>query len=248
MEKSLNEYKIGDEMLYGKITEIFSSGPNYIFYECNSDGQIAYQVLGYDENWAILLDNNLEEIFALIPNPKKRRRYLGRIAAAHHSTLHGNPEAGVKLLEKVRDTIINQYKVRSRLTYLLGSLSIVILNLIITVLINSIWETSIIEQWLLIWNIITFGSLGGFLSISFTFKKLQIDFEENLYIPILAGISRIFIAMISSIIVYSVIKADLLLGFVNESNNIYIFYAFGALSGFSESFVPNILKKIEKDD
>lgn len=248
MEKPLNEYKIGDEMFYGKISEIFSSGPNYIFYECNSDGYIAYQILGDSGDWSSHLDNSLAEIFALIPNPKKRRRFLGRIAAAHHNAFHGNPEAGIKLLEKVRDTIINDHKVRSRLTYLLGSLSLVILNLIVAVLINSIWKANITGQGLLVWNIITFGSLGGFLSISFTFKKLQIDFEENLYIPVLTGISRIFIAMISSIIVFAIIKADLLLGFVNDANNLYIFYAFGALSGFSESFVPSILKKIEKED
>lgn len=54
--------------------------------------------------------------------------------------------------------------------------------------------------------------------------------------------------MISSLIVYSIIKSDLILGIFNEGKNDYIFFAFGALSGFSESFVPNILKKIEKEN
>ena len=34
---------------------------------------------------------------------------------------------------------------------------------------------------------------------------------------------------------------------MNKFESNYLYYALGALSGFSEGFVPNILKSIEKD-
>lgn len=156
-----HEYKIGDELAHGRISEIFSSGENFIICECNSDGYIAYQTIGYHGEWATPLNSVLAEIFSLIPEPKRRRKYLGRIANAFHDALMGNPDAGIKLLENVRDTILTKFKIRSRLSYLLGSLSVVFLNIFIALLMNSIFRSDLLNRAILIWNIVTFGSLGG---------------------------------------------------------------------------------------
>lgn len=38
----------------------------------------------------------------------------------------------------------------------------------------------------------------------------------------------------------------MLLGVLNEVNNIYVFYMFSVVAGFSETFVPDLLSKMEK--
>ena len=103
------------------------------------------------------------------------------------------------------------------------------------------------SYFILLFTIATFGSLGGFLSVSINVNKLDLDIDGGANIQILTGFSRIFISMISSLIIFVIIKSDLALGIINDVKNNNIFYALAVISGFSETFVPNIIKNIESE-
>jgi len=242
------DYEVGDDLGIGRITNIFSAGNNFIFYEADNSGDVSYEVRGFPENWKAPLNPKIVEIHALLPNYKYRKRYANRIASAFQDCLFNNEAAAIQLLDKIKETIIYSFKLRARLCYLISSLVFVVINLIIAILLNFVFKSYVPNPIILLFNIATFGSFGGFLSISFNFRKIVIDYEENFYIPILTGISRIFISMISSIIIFSIIRSELILALINKTNSYYLFYAVGALSGFSESFVPNVLKSIDKED
>jgi hypothetical protein len=51
--------------------------------------------------------------------------------------------------------------------------------------------------------------------------------------------------MASSLILYVIIKSNFALGFVEKLDSNYAIYSFSCVAGFSEYFVPNILKKLD---
>ncbi|HSC38559.1 MAG TPA: hypothetical protein VLD19_11820, partial [Chitinophagaceae bacterium] len=68
-------------------------------------------------------------------------------------------------------------------------------------------------------------------------------------LQLLSSLSRIFISMLSGIIVYALIQSDFLLGFLKKEGNnqiIYIYYVLAVVSGFSETFIPDVLGGVEK--
>ncbi len=93
--------------------------------------------------------------------------------------------------------------------------------------------------------VISCGTLGGFLSIASGINKVSIDPDDDYSV---AGISRILIALISSLIIYITLKANIFPEFSsffleNPSNPDIWRVAFISVSaGFTESFVPNLLK------
>jgi len=60
------------------------------------------------------------------------------------------------------------------------------------------------------------------------------------------GAFRIVIALISGVMVYFLIEAKLLLTVLKDAADLYVFIVISFASGFSETLVPNIVKKIEK--
>ncbi len=131
--------------------------------------------------------------------------------------------------------------------YIASAMIFVVFNAVIVFLISDIFKSYISSNAILLFKIATCGSFGGFLSVSLNINKLNLDFDGSPAIQFFTGFSRIFISMISAIIMYYLIKSDIVLGLINYINNNNVFYALGIVSGFSETFVPNIIKSVEKD-
>ena len=195
-------------MPLGKIRRILNTGTNYFFYEANNSGKVAYSVKGFPSDWKTPLNTLLADIYALLPKAKDKRRYSGRIAGAFVDCLFGNTDEAIKLLEKILQLIKHSHKLRAKLCYIVSALIIVLINIILLFHVNVVFKTKLPELFILLFNIATFGSFGGFLSISFNFKKIANEYEENLYIPIITGISRIIISLISSVIVFAIFKSE----------------------------------------
>ena len=94
--------------------------------------------------------------------------------------------------------------------------------------------------------ILTCGAMGGFLSVSLNVWKLDIDLDASRQINCAAGSSRILIAMVASIFAYFAIKSQLILSILSDSN--YGIYLASFASGFSESFIPNVIRKLSEKD
>lgn len=95
-------------------------------------------------------------------------------------------------------------------------------------------------------TVIICGCLGGFLSVAYGIKKIIINPDDDF---VVVGVSRIFIAVISSIIIYVTVKADIVSDlsqlFLNDSSKVDLWKVgfISVIAGFIESLVPNLLKK-----
>jgi len=53
--------------------------------------------------------------------------------------------------------------------------------------------------------------------------------------------------MFSGLIVFVLIKSELLMPQLNEQDNMYFIYILAIVAGFSETLIPNLINKIEND-
>lgn len=195
--------------------------------------------------------NKLEDIAPQIANIRAinfQKKFVGlQIAHAIKIALENCPTEALVILNNVEKKVLYIKELSGKLSYMLGSLMLLMNNLLVSLLLIFKYESNIphIEKRVIfIWFVATFGSLGGFLSISINLKNYLVDYEAGILINMLAGVTRILISMIASIFILMVIKSNLLLGIIGESSH-YAVFAFAILAGFSESFVPNTLKKLE---
>jgi hypothetical protein len=90
----------------------------------------------------------------------------------------------------------------------------------------------------------TFGAIGGLLSIAIYIDKHEEKFSRFMIQRVYAGLFRILIAMLSGLIIYILFRSDLIVGFNDQSNN-FLKYALAIISGFSQNLVPNLANKSE---
>lgn len=92
------------------------------------------------------------------------------------------------------------------------------------------------------------GSIGGFFSLSVGLKKIVCEKEVSSFLYVVYGLERIIISIFASTIIYFAIKAELIFGTYNKAANPLVGYiVLSFLAGFSETLVPNLMKKIEKE-
>ncbi len=92
------------------------------------------------------------------------------------------------------------------------------------------------------------GALAGFFSVSLGIKNLNFDLDARSYLIISYGFMRLFVAIIASLFIYYAIRSGFVFANLQSdvSTGIATLYVLAFLSGFSEHFVPNVLKKIEQ--
>lgn len=172
------------------------------------------------------------------------------IARAISQALDSNVENAQRILSAVQDRLHNLRTIRGRLEYQLGSFVVALLVvgfLGIALLLLNQQGGSVLSP-LRLAQVASCGALGGFLSVSIGIRKLEIDPDADWRINGIAGASRIVIAMIGSIFVYFAIVSGLVLGNLSiEDSNAGVF-AISVAAGFSESFVPNILRQMTQGD
>lgn len=239
--------KKGQTFMGHKIIDIYYANENFILYK-SPDG-IRYD--NKESNTETLLSPIKNQI-AKVRNAQVKsygdKKIEDRIASAIVECYSGNVESALNILDKTYDEIISHRKVAARLYYIGSSIVFVIINALISICLNLFISEDNQVLCVYLFTIATFGSLGGFLSMSLNFKSLDFDIDGGAKVQVLTAFSRIFISMVSSLIIYAIIKSDIALGFINDTDNKYIFYTLAAVSGFSEKFVPNIIKSIEKEN
>lgn len=88
-----------------------------------------------------------------------------------------------------------------------------------------------------------FGSIiGGSLSMTFTVKSIKFDPSIGTIYYVLLSFERLALSIIAGVIAFIGVKAGLILNSI-DTVNIYMFLFIMILSGFSERFIPNILRE-----
>jgi hypothetical protein len=231
----------------GTVTKVYNRTPNYVIYETNHTGNVATASAGIDIKCMSGLQPLLIQLDSILTSKRERRKFSGRKAYAYMECLSGQPEVGKQVLENLLIAIQKYRKLKTRLIYMLSAISFVVINTILCALINTTWIDSLNKYIVLLFTVASFGSLGGLISVLIKIPKLELDIEGTAFLHVLDGLSRIFLSMVSSIIIFVLIKSDFVFCVINELDNKNLFYAFAIISGFSETFIPGIIKSIEKD-
>ena len=248
MEINFEDYKIGREVPNGKISNIFFMSEDFILFEINKNGAVNYEVKSDKIDLSTLncLNPCMIKINSLTTNKKERRKYAGNKANAMSDCFQGQSDSGLEILENLLISIKKYKTLKSRLTYMISSIIFVLINLTITALINTVYKEQLSTYLVFLFTIATFGSMGGLISVLTKIPSLDLDLEGGYFLQAIDGFSRIFLSMISSVIIYTLIKSNIILGAFNEISNDNILYAFSIISGFSEKFIPDMIKSIEK--
>ena len=241
------EYKPGDIINGHEIKSIFASANNYIVYSAKQSRKaVSFFHRGYPEDTFRPVAALLTQINGMRKRLSNCNRYNSNVAAAYVECLSRNPENAIQILETVKQQIERDFIHEAKIGYLKIFLGLILLNVSISLFF--FYTKNYIQYDLLreYFTVATFGSFGGFLSTMYKINRLSFENEDNKSLLFFLSISRVILSMLSSVIIYILIKSNIILGILNKAENIYVYYIFAVVAGFSETFIPDILKKIER--
>jgi hypothetical protein len=235
------DWDVGTINSKGKITKVHCKTNHFIIYDVDREKWFQYHTESDIINRTASIQKEWSAVINLISSETERKKYSPKIIGALRECFQGNSEAAKFKLEKIYASITSYKIIKGRLQYLSGAIVIMIVGSIFCYLINEETET---RHFILIGSIF-FGLSAGVLSVGSRLNNIIINIEaDHFWYYFIYGATRIFMSAISSVLVYVLIKSNILFGIVNESNY-YMFFSLGALSGFSESFIPNALRKVD---
>ncbi|WP_406826864.1 hypothetical protein [Pedobacter sp. KACC 23697] len=250
--------KVGQNDGNYEITKVFIEASEYFVYEIDTVN-IAESIRTYihteeDEDLNKIMDkyNSIRNCIADAKRDMYKALdpvvYKGRVAHLISQALSGGVTEAQKQFGILIDEVNKEYRHQflSRIIYLVSALSIVILGLVISffVYIDKITIVKNLEQFI---YIATAGAVGGFISISRRLREMVFARALPRYIFVIYAMERVFISVAGALAVFFIVKSNLALGFLNVKNQnpLYGYIVFSIVAGFSESFLPNLLIKLE---
>jgi hypothetical protein len=177
----------------------------------------------------------------------------GRIGFAIALAIRSGPEAAIALLDALLLDINSQYTENfiKRIAYLGGAFGVLCLFGVVSVAIRLASFKGLIgpkaETLELLLFVITSGVIGGFISVSYKLKSIAFERGVTWHYFLIYGIERLVISVLASLVLLFSIKANIIFGFVKDAPSpFYGYMFFGVLAGFSETLIPDLLIKMEK--
>jgi hypothetical protein len=254
-------YKVGEKEANGyTITKVFGRGDEYVVYEIDTKDLV--------DSLKVWIDTKVEEDKVPINHYNAVRAKFSEVKGLLYkvvdkttiktiishiliNAITGNPDKANTQFDDLVLQINKEYKEQfdNRLRLLISALlfSALLIGIAIFTYFNGC-----LKQHLHIRNLIFItagGSVGGFFSISIGVNKIVTEKDVSVWLYILYGIERIVVAIMASTIVYFAIQADFVFSVCKKMENPLIGYVtFSILAGFSETLVPNLLTKLEKEE
>jgi hypothetical protein len=253
--QSIKKIIVGNEDENGyKITNVLAKGNEYAIYEIDHSDinyKLRVQIDGEDNDTeAIIVEKynlvkqNYIEAKGLLYRSSNYGMMKNRVAHALASAL-SNPDKPdgaefTKLIEDINKEI--EAVIRNKSFYFLPSFILTIVAGIFFVCLNQ-WNDENNNCWIV--SFVAFSSfLGGTLSILSQPKRFHFEeFKVKRYY-IIAGLERIFLALIAGTIAYIILRSKFVFSQI-ELGDYWKFMTIIIVSAFSERFVPNMLSKIE---
>lgn len=216
-----------------------------------------------------LIHRDLSEIYGLQQGRLACREAINReIARAIMLALEDKAEDARSILNHLRARLVSMRNIEGRASYLgacMGSMLIALIALVVVSLAagaEEAWLKSTIVPLLgpdlLLLKVVVCGALGAFLSVCLSIQQLEIDAETPRKVNRISGITRLVIGMAGGLVVYLAIGAGLVLSDglsleVPDGQQLSAKVTAGILllalvAGFSEVFVPNILRRVGGDN
>jgi hypothetical protein len=259
-KEGFNRIAIGGVSRNGKkIYDVYAKGDDYAIYAIDSDRTINGMrtlIAASDPDDESPIENfqavkaeldQLKEVSYKTDNPS----YTTRVAQALSVAICGEPEKARSILTGILNSINQHYRERviGKLVYVLGTLSVSLVICSIGMYLYICQPEFFVNDRKPLYELImvcSFATLGGIVSVTRNINSINIDKGLG-YLPYFVyGISRNIFSILGGVFIYLVIKSNLLFGFIDTlDNSLYALLAFGFVAGFSETLVPNALKKLE---
>lgn len=244
-KKLLVDYKEGETYMGETITKLYSVQSEYMIFEGTNTGDI---IVATDNPELRKRCSEISPLVSVITGYlstiRDKQKYADQIGLAYSEAIEGNIESAKKICN---DSIENIELLKSnigRFYYLLSCLTVVIIALLLSYLLKKYkFIPEIIPQF----YIMTYASIGGFLAVAKDIKKIHVSASDFGWFQIFYGATRILISMFSGLIIYVLIKSELIFPDLNKQENIFVICILAVVAGFSETFLPNLLKKIENE-
>ncbi len=260
-QERMSRYVAGGTDLGGnKIKKVFSRGDEYVIYEVSN--------LPPHEAMLVIIDTIIEEDTTLIERYHSSKEhfdrfisncykyncpsiYKKRAASVMSATILGKNDPKIDNFASINTDIKNDYEniMLGRNLYQAGAISLSLLFVAVAFIIYLCRDLpSIINNHFIpvVIYAATFASIGGFISVSLKIKTLHTDRELNKKVYFFYGAERILLSMFAGVLVYFMVKGNIIFGFMNTNSDIsFSIYVICALSGFSETLIPNTLRNLE---
>ncbi len=234
------------------VTNVLASGNVYVIYEIKTD-KIENSIRIYIDdselerrygNIRIKFSEVKQHLYKVV-DKQSIKSIIAQILV--HALLDNEEDAQKKfdeLIKRINEEYFEQYRNRLRLIFGAGILFSVFVGIY-----GGFYFSNSDDS--LLKNVVlsaTCGSFGGFFSILLSVSKLRCEQGVPQWIYWVYGMVRILISVLAGILIYLAVKIDLVFGFCNDLSSPETGYAvFAILAGFSESLVPNFLKKLENE-
>ena len=246
-----------------EISKIYAYGAEYKIYEIkNFDGPDALRIAidtkieanrTYEQHYLAITDE-LDKLKSTLYKTSVGESYLYRAAHAVQVALEGDEHKAKERLKIIQLDAIEEYKLRQsgKISYFRGAAIVAGLALItaLIVYLNRLTPFVIANQVLATYvYAVSFATFGGLLSISKNLNELNLGIQLNGWAYEFYGAVRQLFSILGGIMVFTLIKSDLAFSFVKASGSyIFAILALSFLAGFSETLIPNALRKVEGQD
>ena len=242
-----SDYNVDDYFDGDVIGQIFSAHKNFLIYREKGSYTVSVyyndEIPEYKRNLS-KLSHKIALLKGCVCNKQEHNKYNTRIALAYREALHSNIETAMSIFDGILKDAPAFKKNLARVFYLVSCFSVVLLTATISILQDTLFQLDYLIPYL---KIMLYGSLGGFISVTISIRTLDLDFNFYNWSQLIYGAFRIVIAIISAIISFLLVKSDII--FTNlDSENMYLYYVIAVMAGFSETWIPNTLKKMDKDN
>jgi hypothetical protein len=244
--KSLSDYNEGDTYRGELISKLYAARQDYLIFEGDNSGEVTVATDKQDLRKRVSeIGPKISLITEYLYSKKEKKKFVDQIGLAYSEAIEDNLANAGKICDKLI-TRIELYKNNiGRFYYLLSCLSIVLISITISFFLK---KYNFIPEILPHFYIMTYASIGGFLSVAKDIKKIQIDSSDFGWFQFIYGSVRILISMFSGLVIYILIRSELIFPELNRQENIFVICVLAVVAGFSETFLPNLLQKIEKED
>jgi hypothetical protein len=225
----------------------------------DDEGETITLVYRVTDTFAIYLTKNgvkhlsrhpIGTCFALILGPatelnhyREEFRFVDQaVAQAKAACLDGIPEQAREVLLQAHRRVLRLLTGAGRLRYVLVCM---IASALVVTAVSVLSYFAVSQEQLFVAWMAACGSIGAFLSVSLNLRSLQIDPAAPRAMTTISAVSRVVIGMIGAGFILLVVRGNLVLGLLADLNNPEALLAIGVLAGFSETFVPNVLRRVE---
>ncbi|EPY2277977.1 hypothetical protein ACXAT3_002729 [Clostridium sporogenes] len=215
--------------------EIYADEINRIRIKVNNPGETPEVLTKATE-----LVKIVNRIDSLPLNNEERKRYQKDIANIYQIGLLSDISLAKQYADDLKQEIENNLTIRKKQILFIP----VVGGFILLILIGYVSQkNNIIGE---VGYPIIYGSIGGLLSVIFQNNKLDIDYYVIDRLLYFEAFKLVLLSNIMAIVGSLAIKSEVILANINNvGNGVYIEFLIYVLCGYSQTFIPNILKNFE---